>query len=77
MGRLMMSEMEREGVEKRGIVKDNERMKEIVIMGIRDKKNLKIILYREKWEEMEIWEEDIEKDLIEEESCVIEKGKNM
>lgn len=40
--------MEREGVEKRGIVKDNERMKEIVIMGIRDKKNLKIILYREK-----------------------------
>ncbi len=47
MGRFIWEELEREGVDKRGVKTDPERLTALVSLGIRDQEQFPLIFYRE------------------------------
>ncbi|KAB2684608.1 MULTISPECIES: bifunctional 5-dehydro-2-deoxygluconokinase/5-dehydro-2-deoxyphosphogluconate aldolase [Brucella/Ochrobactrum group] len=77
MGRFLLRELEREGVDTRGIVTDPERLTALVILGIRDQHHFPLIFYRENCADMALCEDDIDPDFIAEAGCVLATGTHL
>ncbi|EEX63460.1 PfkB domain-containing protein [Brucella abortus bv. 6 str. 870] len=77
MGRFLLRELEREGVDTRGIVTDPERLTALVILGIRDQQHFPLIFYRENCADMALCEDDIDPDFIAEARCVLATGTHL
>ncbi len=77
MGRFLLRELEREGVDTRGIVTDPERLTALVILGIRDQQHFPLIFYRENCADMALCEDDIDPDFIADAGCVLATGTHL
>ncbi|WP_422616101.1 bifunctional 5-dehydro-2-deoxygluconokinase/5-dehydro-2-deoxyphosphogluconate aldolase [Ochrobactrum vermis] len=77
MGRFLLRELEREGVDTRGIATDPERLTALVILGIRDQQHFPLIFYRENCADMALCEEDIDPAFIAESGCVLATGTHL
>ncbi|KAB2679008.1 5-dehydro-2-deoxygluconokinase [Brucella tritici] len=77
MGRFLLRELEREGVDTRGIVTDPERLTALVILGIRDQQHFPLIFYRENCADMALCENDIDPAFIAEAGCVLATGTHL
>nr|WP_196108207.1 MULTISPECIES: 5-dehydro-2-deoxygluconokinase [unclassified Ochrobactrum] len=77
MGRFLLRELEREGVDTQGIVTDPERLTALVILGIRDQQHFPLIFYRENCADMALCEDDIDPDFIAEAGCVLATGTHL
>ncbi|WP_417772647.1 bifunctional 5-dehydro-2-deoxygluconokinase/5-dehydro-2-deoxyphosphogluconate aldolase [Stappia sp.] len=77
MGRFLREELEREGVDTRGVVTDPERLTALVLLGIRDKEQFPLIFYRENCADMALCEDDIDPAFIAEAGCVTVTGTHL
>ncbi|MEJ5899967.1 bifunctional 5-dehydro-2-deoxygluconokinase/5-dehydro-2-deoxyphosphogluconate aldolase [Ochrobactrum teleogrylli] len=77
MGRFLLRELEREGVDTRGIVTDPQRLTALVILGIRDQQHFPLIFYRENCADMALCEDDIDPYFIAEAGCVLATGTHL
>lgn len=74
MGRFVREQLEREGVETRGLATDPARVTALVILGIRDRETFPLIFYRENCADMALGEADIDEDLIASARAVVVTG---
>ena len=77
MGRFLLRELQREGVDTRGIVTDPHRLTALVILGIRDQEQFPLIFYRENCADMALCEDDIDPNFIAEAGCVLATGTHL
>ena len=77
MGRFIREELEREGVDVRGVRTDPERLTALVLLGIRDQKQFPLIFYRENCADMALCEDDIDPDFIAEARAVVATGTHL
>lgn len=77
MGRFLLRELAREGVDTRGITTDPERLTALVILGIRDQEHFPLIFYRENCADMALCEDDIDPKFIAEAGCVLATGTHL
>ena len=77
MGRFLLRELAREGVDTRGVVTDPQRLTALVILGIRDQEHFPLIFYRENCADMALCEDDIDPDFIAEAGCVLATGTHL
>ncbi|SNY91677.1 5-dehydro-2-deoxygluconokinase [Cohaesibacter sp. ES.047] len=77
MGRFIREQLEREGVNTRGIVTDPERLTALVLLGIRDREQFPLIFYRENCADMALCEDDIDPAFIAESRCVTVTGTHL
>lgn len=77
MGRFLIEELAREGVDIRGVKTDPERLTALVILGIRDEDSFPLIFYRENCADMALCEEDIEEDFVAEARAVVATGTHL
>lgn len=77
MGRFIREELEREGVDVRGIKTDPERLTALVLLGIRDEERFPLIFYRENCADMALSEEDIEESFVAEARAVVVTGTHL
>jgi 5-dehydro-2-deoxygluconokinase len=77
MGRFIREELEREGVDVRGVQTDAERLTALVLLGIRDQEQFPLIFYRENCADMALSEEDIDPDFIAEARAVVATGTHL
>ena len=64
MGRFIIEQLAREGVDTRGVKVDPKRLTALVILGIRDREHFPLIFYRENCADMALCEDDIDEDLV-------------
>ena len=64
MGRFMIEQLQREGVETSGVKVDPDRLTALVLLGIRDEEQFPLIFYRENCADMQIKVEDINPDFF-------------
>ena len=64
MGRFIIEQLRREGVDTRGVKTDPERLTAVVILGIRDQETFPLIFYRENCADMALTEDDIDPNFI-------------
>jgi 5-dehydro-2-deoxygluconokinase len=74
MGRFIREQLERDGVDTRGVMTDPERLTALVILGIRDKASFPLIFYRENCADAALNEQDIDAALIAESRAVLVTG---
>jgi 5-dehydro-2-deoxygluconokinase len=77
LGRFIREQLEREGVDVRGVRTDPERLSALVILGIRDEAHFPMIFYRENCADMALSEGDIDPDFIAETRCVTATGTHL
>ncbi|QRM57430.1 5-dehydro-2-deoxygluconokinase [Sinorhizobium sp. BG8] len=77
MGRFIREQLEREGVDVRGVKTDPERLTALVLLGIRDDKQFPLIFYREDCADMALCEEDIDPQFVAEARCVCVTGTHL
>ncbi|WP_159588056.1 bifunctional 5-dehydro-2-deoxygluconokinase/5-dehydro-2-deoxyphosphogluconate aldolase [Chelativorans xinjiangense] len=77
MGRFIREELEREGVDVRGVKTDPERLTALVLLGIRDQEQFPLIFYRENCADMALDEDDIDAAFIAEAGCVCATGTHL
>ncbi len=77
MGRYIREELEREGVDTRGIKTDPERLTALVLLGIRDQEQFPLIFYRENCADMGLCADDIDPDFIREARAVVATGTHL
>ena len=77
MGRYIVEELTREGVDVRGVKIDPERLTALVILGIRDQEQFPLIFYRENCADMGLSEEDIDEDFIALARAVLATGTHL
>lgn len=77
MGRFIREQLEREGVDTRGVKTDPERLTALVLLGIRDEHQFPLIFYRENCADMALCEDDIDPALIAEARCVCATGTHL
>ena len=77
MGRFIVEQLQREGVDTRGVVTDKERLTALVLLGIRDESQFPLIFYRENCADMAICEDDIDPEFIAESGCVTVTGTHL
>ncbi len=77
MGRFLIEELAREGVDTRGIVTDPARLTALVILGIRDEHRFPLIFYRENCADMALCEDDIRPEFIAEARAVVATGTHL
>jgi 5-dehydro-2-deoxygluconokinase len=77
MGRFIVEELAREGVDTRGVKVDPERLTALVILGIRDREQFPLIFYRENCADMGLCEDDIDEDLIRSARSVVVTGTHL
>ncbi|MFC6489164.1 bifunctional 5-dehydro-2-deoxygluconokinase/5-dehydro-2-deoxyphosphogluconate aldolase [Nitratireductor sp. GCM10026969] len=77
MGRFIREELEREGVDVRGVKTDPERLTALVLLGIRDQEQFPLIFYREDCADMALCEDDIDPAFIAEARCVCATGTHL
>ncbi|MGB0904185.1 MAG: bifunctional 5-dehydro-2-deoxygluconokinase/5-dehydro-2-deoxyphosphogluconate aldolase, partial [Mangrovicoccus sp.] len=77
MGRFILEELERHGVDTGGVVTDPERLSALVILGIRDQEQFPLIFYRENCADMALCEADIDPDFIGRSRSVVATGTHL
>lgn len=77
MGRFIVEELAREGVNTDGIRTDPERLTALVILGIRDEERFPLIFYRENCADMALCEEDIDPDFVTSARSVVATGTHL
>lgn len=77
MGRFVREQLQREGVDVRGVVTDPERLTALVLLGIRDQEQFPLIFYRENCADMALCEADIDPDFIAEARAVVATGTHL
>src|SRR5271154_2732386 len=77
MGRFIIEQLAREGVDTRGVKVDPERLTALVILGIRDREHFPLIFYRENCADMALCEDDIDEDLIRSARSVVVTGTHL
>src|SRR5690606_28508588 len=77
MGRFIREQLAAEGVDIRGVVTDPERLTALVLLGIRDQKQLPLIFYRENCADMALSEEDIDPALIAQARAMVATGTHL
>ncbi len=77
MGRFIVEELAREGVETSGIVTDPERLTALVLLGIRDQDQFPLIFYRENCADMALSEDDIDPEFIARSRAVVVTGTHL
>ena len=77
MGRFIIEQLAREGVDTRGVKVDPERLTALVILGIRDDERFPLIFYRENCADMGLTEADIDEGFIAEARAVLATGTHL
>ena len=77
MGRFIREELQREGVDVRGVVTDPARLTALVLLGIRDEHQFPLIFYRENCADMALCEDDIDPDYIAQARCITATGTHL
>ncbi|MFD0979962.1 bifunctional 5-dehydro-2-deoxygluconokinase/5-dehydro-2-deoxyphosphogluconate aldolase [Tropicimonas aquimaris] len=77
MGRFILEELQRHGVETRGVKTDPERLTALVILGIRDQESFPLIFYRENCADMALCEDDVDEDFIASARAVVVTGTHL
>ena len=77
MGRFIREELEREGVDTRGVKTDPGRLTALVLLGIRDQERFPLIFYRENCADMGLTEDDIDAAFIREARAVVATGTHL
>lgn len=77
MGRFIREQLQREGVDVRGVATDPERLTALVILGIRDVDSFPLIFYRENCADMALSEDDIDPGFIAEARAVVATGTHL
>jgi 5-dehydro-2-deoxygluconokinase len=77
MGRFIVEQLAREGVDTRGVKVDPERLTALVILGIRDDSQFPLIFYRENCADMGLCADDIDEDFIAEAGAVLATGTHL
>ncbi|SDG02641.1 bifunctional 5-dehydro-2-deoxygluconokinase/5-dehydro-2-deoxyphosphogluconate aldolase [Alloyangia pacifica] len=77
MGRFILEQLAREGVETKGVATDPERLTALVILGIRDQEQFPLIFYRENCADMALCEDDIDEDFIASARAVVPTGTHL
>ena len=77
MGRFIVEQLAREGVDTRGVKVDPERLTALVILGIRDDERFPLIFYRENCADMGLTEDDIDEGFIAEARAVLATGTHL
>ncbi|HYD73598.1 MAG TPA: 5-dehydro-2-deoxygluconokinase [Candidatus Binatia bacterium] len=77
MGRFIREELERDGVDVRGVVSDAQRLTALVILGIRDRETFPLIFYRENCADMALSEADIDAEYIDSAAAVLVNGTHL
>ena len=77
MGRFILEQLAREGVETAGVKVDPERLTALVILGIRDADSFPLIFYRENCADMGLTEADIDEALIARTRSLVATGTHL
>jgi 5-dehydro-2-deoxygluconokinase len=77
MGRFIIEQLQREGVETSGVKIDPNRLTALVLLGIRDKEQFPLIFYRENCADMGLCEDDIDPDYIRSARAVVATGTHL
>ena len=77
MGRFIREQLQREGVDTRGVITDPERLTALVLLGIRDRTQFPLIFYRENCADMALCEDDIDPAFIAEARAVVATGTHL
>ncbi len=77
MGRFIVEQLAREGVDTRGVKIDPARLTALVILGIRDDARFPLIFYRENCADMGLTEADIDEAFIAEARAVLATGTHL
>jgi 5-dehydro-2-deoxygluconokinase len=77
MGRFIREQLQREGVDVRGVITDPQRLTALVILGIRDQEQFPLIFYRENCADMALSETDIDPGFIAEARAVVATGTHL
>jgi 5-dehydro-2-deoxygluconokinase len=77
MGRFIREELERHGVDTRGVVTDSERLTALVLLGIRDQEQFPLIFYRENCADMALCVDDIDPAFIASAKAVVATGTHL
>jgi 5-dehydro-2-deoxygluconokinase len=74
MGRFILEQLEREGVETRGVVTDPKRLTALVVLGVRDEKTFPLIFYRTDCADAALHESEIHEDFIASAKAIVVTG---
>jgi len=77
MGRFIIEQLKREGVDTTGVVSDPDRLTALVILGIRDRESFPLIFYRENAPDMALTEADIDPAWIATSRSVVLSGTHL
>ncbi len=77
MGRFILEQLRREGVDTRGVKVDPERLTALVLLGIRDDERFPLIFYRADCADMGLTEADIDEGFIAEARAVLATGTHL
>jgi 5-dehydro-2-deoxygluconokinase len=77
MGRFILEELSREGVDTRGVKTDPERLTALVLLGIRDQEQFPLIFYRENCADMGLSEDDIDPAFVRQARAVVATGTHL
>jgi len=77
MGRFILEQLGREGVNTDGIVTDPDRLTALVLLGIRDEEQFPLIFYREDCADMALCEDDIDEAFIASARAVVVTGTHL
>lgn len=74
MGRFILEQLEREGVETQGVVTDPKRLTALVILGVRDEKTFPLIFYRSDCADAALHESEINEAFIASAKAIVVTG---
>ena len=74
VGRFILEQLAREGVETAGVVTDRERLTALVILGVRDSHTFPLIFYRDNCADMALCEDDVDEAFIASAAAIVVTG---
>ena len=74
MGRFVLQQLAREGVETRGVVTDPDRLTSLVLLGIRSESSFPLIFYRDNCADSALVESDIDEGLVASAAAILVTG---
>ena len=77
MGRFITEQLQREGVNTKGVKVDPDRLTALVLLGIRDEDQFPLIFYRENCADMGLTEDDIDPEFIKSARAIVATGTHL
>jgi 5-dehydro-2-deoxygluconokinase len=74
VGRFILEQLAREGVETAGVVTDKQRLTALVILGVRDSHTFPLIFYRDNCADMALCEDDVDEAFIASAGAIVVTG---